>query len=304
MRTDGTHERRVTDGGGTYDDEPSWSPDSEQVTFVRCCWSLMVANRNFSGVSDLGFGDWASTWSPDGQKLAVSDRYGLASAIYVVNLDGSGGTRISDGWADDFPDWSSRNEIAYERSQLASGGTPGIYVFNPDGTGDRLVIPDGSAPSWSPDGTRLAFGREASPPGRGNRIFVANADGSGVTQLTSGPATSGDSDPDWSPTGSKLVFSRCKTNSTCWIFTVNADGSGVRRLTPLVAPLCRVPHVVGKTFSKAIHALYANKCRPGRVRRKHSLRVGPGRVISQRRAPGAELRVGSPVGLLVSLGPR
>jgi Tol biopolymer transport system component len=67
--------------------------------------------------------------------------------------------------------------------------------------------PDGSAlvrltsnraddfhPSWSPDGTRLAFTSERD----GNReLYVMNADGSGLSRLTDDPAE--DSQPVWSP---------------------------------------------------------------------------------------------------------
>jgi TolB protein len=61
------------------------------------------------------------------------------------------------------------------------------------------------------------------------RIYVMNADGSGVTRLTHGAEA--DSRPQWSPDGRKIAFARAGDSSTCGIYVMNADGSGLTRLT-------------------------------------------------------------------------
>ena len=58
--------------------------------------------------------------------------------------------------------------------------------MNPDGSQveqltDGTEGNDGEA-SWSPDGSRIAFARELD---QGRTIFVMNADGTGIEQLTS-----------------------------------------------------------------------------------------------------------------------
>src|SRR6266480_2129022 len=57
-------------------------------------------------------------------------------------------------------------------------------------------------------------------------IFVMNADGSGVTQLTSHPFD--EYLPLFSPDGSRIAFARCLV--TCDIVLINADGSGERTI--------------------------------------------------------------------------
>ncbi len=95
-----------------------------------------------------------------------------------------------------------------------------VATINPDGTGQTIITgtntqsTNDSEPSYSPDGAKIIFVRGG--------IYRINADGSGITQLTTGS----DTYPSYSPDGESIVFVRNQS-----IFKMNADGSNQTRLT-------------------------------------------------------------------------
>lgn len=89
----------------------------------------------------------------------------------------------------------------------------------------RLTSVVDGYPHPSPDGRRVAF--QSNRTGRWE-IYVMNADGSGVAQLTDAP---GDNvTPKWSPDGTRIVFAASPGGNSD-VFVMNADGTGRRRLT-------------------------------------------------------------------------
>ncbi len=62
------------------------------------------------------------------------------------------------------------------------------------------------------------------------KLFVVNADGTGLRKLTTGPHRVYDGGPEWSPDGSRIAFHRCFDRCNVW--TVAASGTGLRRLGP------------------------------------------------------------------------
>lgn len=139
-----------------------------------------------------------------------------------------------------FPGGNGR--IAFASSQTASPDDLALFTIEPDGTGKtQLTHPsDGidTGPNWSPDGRRIAFTHSA-----GNYeapiidLYVVNADGTGLTQVTSGPGN--DVDVAWSPAGTRLAFVRAppcfpSPGFPCpeWdIWTINLDGTDLRQVT-------------------------------------------------------------------------
>ena len=80
--------------------------------------------------------------------------------------------------------------------QVASGGD--IYMVNADGTGLSLLT-RGMDPSWSPDGSQVAFSRWTTPWG----VYTINANGSNERLLYSSHVARA---PQWSPDGSQIAF--------------------------------------------------------------------------------------------------
>jgi Tol biopolymer transport system component len=215
------------------DFHPSWSPTGKKIVFERarmvidrrsgeCCLTvgsdLYTIRADGSGLRRIrGSGqDGEPAWSPDNRLIVFSRR----NRLYTARLDGTGARVLHrDNVEQHWPAWSSDGtKIAFWRGRLGQGA---IYVVGVDGHGFTRVAeradPYGGA-SWSPDGARLAFGRDLN-------IYVVGADGSNARVLAGGRFNSY-YEPSWSPNGRRLAF-----RSDAGIYVMRADGSGIHRIT-------------------------------------------------------------------------
>jgi TolB protein len=81
-------------------------------------------------------------------------------------------------------------------------------------------------PAWSPDGARIVF--ESTRDGPDADIFVMNADGTNVVQLTHNDVP--DSTPAFTPDGASVVYAS-EQDGNLDVFIMRADGSQERNLT-------------------------------------------------------------------------
>jgi Tol biopolymer transport system component len=105
-----------------------------------------------------------------------------------------------------------------------------IHIMNSDGS-DRTRLAEGqagflSAPTWSPDGSRIAFVSDQS----GNpNIWVMDSDGNGLVNLTQHDDK--DHSPAWSPDGQWIAFASVRDSLYWELYLMRPDGSDVQRLT-------------------------------------------------------------------------
>lgn len=115
--------------------------------------------------------------------------------------------------------------------------TPAIFEMNPDGTRRTAVssplAPDWGDffPTWSPDGTRIAFVRRSDVDS--SDILVITENGGRPLNLTRNNVD--DDRPAWSPDGTKIAFSR-SSHSEAFppfmnIFVMTPSGTGQTNLT-------------------------------------------------------------------------
>jgi TolB protein len=163
--------------------------------------------------SNPGGDDIPGGWSPNGKRI-VFDRIGSDGAsegLFVVNTNGTGLKQITPADFDlsSFGDWSPQgNDIVFSR-HVTPDVHSSIWVVHADGTGlHEINVQPASAggganadpntegcnePTWSPDGTKIAFVRSHSNDVDGE-IYTVNIDGTGLTQVTHAP---GSGSPDW-----------------------------------------------------------------------------------------------------------
>jgi Tol biopolymer transport system component len=176
------------------------SPDGTRVLYATGSWtsmSLMVANADGTRPQRLNDGSsiaWNCQWSPDGTRIAFTGRTSDgALQVFVMNADGSARRQLThlaaaDGNAQ-VPAWSrDGRQIAFQSN---GPGAHLAHIWTADLAGSaahRLASHSepylDETPSWFPDGRRLAF--QSDRTGR-MEVWVMNADGTGVRQITGRP---------------------------------------------------------------------------------------------------------------------
>ncbi|HET7556200.1 MAG TPA: LpqB family beta-propeller domain-containing protein [Gaiellaceae bacterium] len=185
--------------------------------------------------------------SPDNRLFAETRRRGSRFAVQVEPLP-HGSTRVYGtvgGCMDDgvFEVALTNLQFVPERHSLVyesycAEPLEGLYAVNADGTGLTRLTHDrkhDTQPSWSPDGTRIAYTRYdavgTSCKGCPGSLVVADADGSDPrVLLTPTGDDTADTSPSWSPDGKQILFSRWSLTKNSGLYVVPAAGGTARDL--------------------------------------------------------------------------
>ena len=213
----------------------AWSPDGERLA----CEGYGVDDPSRNGLywihaadgsrleqitSNPGSEDLPGDFSPEGDRLVfMRVEKGGQTGIFVTEVDGSGLHRLSPSHllVDDIfggswsPDGSQilfvarGNEYQHKVIWLVNANGTSPHRLQIEGTCGGPLSDPGTfgcySPSWSPDGTKIVFVRStpdpSAPAGFTENVYIVNADGTGLFQVTDGGV---DDNPDWGmppPTG-------------------------------------------------------------------------------------------------------
>ena len=169
----GIYSIRSSDGGGLVritstpggDDIPGDSaPNGNRMVFFRATiGALFVVNTNGTGLKQITPADFGLSgfggWSPQGNEIVFSRHVtpDVHSSIWVIHADGTG-----------------LHEINVQPASACGGANA-----DPNAEGCNN-------PTWSPDGTKVAFIRSHFNDVDGE-VYTVNVDGTGLRQVTHAP---------------------------------------------------------------------------------------------------------------------
>lgn len=200
------------------DTDPAWSPENTRISFtstrvsdLRQVFILNIGCESQPGNCtpagdpvniSVGFAvEFASTWSPDGQTLAVAASINQAGGrIYLRSTGGGTPTRFDNRdriIGADHVDWSKDGQFLVF-SWLVKRGQQEIYlvsIADPGLDPRQLTNTLGNKePSFSPDGQFVIF---TSTRDQNPEIYRMTINGTNQENLTNDPGR--DLQPDWQP---------------------------------------------------------------------------------------------------------
>lgn len=213
-------------------------------------WLLDPDGTNKSLLSALNGHNIRFLWQPDGNSiLYVSNESGNYD-IWVMNTDGSGKKQLTFTPENEYamgigfsPDgnkivYASRNAFNRTNPSAFTGFFTTIWTMDADGANKKQLTDDNESwyyyPSWSPDGTKIAFEKRNDTTNRIDVVVMA-ADGSDMEILTAN--TSGGAFPEWSPEGDKIAFTSLEgEKSTISLIILDEEWRSAPAKTKLSVP--------------------------------------------------------------------
>ena len=221
-KADGSDQTPLTPADD-YVREPSWSRDGTKLAYIkrpqqgsgRELYVRDIATGAETLIPD-GTGAADPVWNYDGTRIAFSKSVRGNTSIYWVYADGSpGGEKLSqDGQDARDPAYSpDGQQLVYSVVTSSGQGAPcpvnlesDLWRMDADG-GNPEQLTDGECasanPSWSPDGSRIAFD---STRANGSHLYILNVANGQVDPLTTANPTHWQYAPHWSADGRYISY--------------------------------------------------------------------------------------------------
>jgi Tol biopolymer transport system component len=216
-------QERAVVTGPELDVNPIWSRDGTLITFERKATtadgpgSILVVRADGSQpvtVTTELLGDIGLVgFSPDGRRLLFDATVDGVPSILIGAVDGSGVRKLDVGRP--AAAWAWRPPLGDEILFVDNYGRDdiGLYAIHPDGGPIRTILPAISGryrggQTWSPDGSRIAYGEWTDSGGINILTHIISADGTGDRPLALPSGAVWEWPVAWSNDGSRLLSIR------------------------------------------------------------------------------------------------
>ncbi len=213
---------------------PSVSPDGKRLLFTKMAVDRDIVELPLDGSAPrtllaTSLPEFSPTWSPSGDQFAYVTQRNGTDELWVRSTQGNWDRPVVT--AKEFPTLEALltpvfspdgSRIAYT-AMLAGGGRRRSLAISPAGGGAPTIIADGYAPSWSPDGTQIAF-LWIKPDGS----FPVATVSVGSDRTPHEIGLPGSNAPEWSPSGKWIAVS-----TFMGVMLASPDGKETRTLPTL-----------------------------------------------------------------------
>ncbi len=227
--------------------QPNWSPNGHRIAYwgIKTGGQRDIKTISASGgeavqVTDDASIDWNPVWSADGKYLYFASNRGGSMNLWRVRIEEKTGevsgtleaVTIPSTYSQFFSFARDGKHFAYVQSNIYTN----IFQIDFDPQTETL----GESSVEITQGSKITTNVQISPNDdlivfdsigdKQENIFVANADGTGIRQITGD--TYKNRAPRWSPDGKRIAFFTDKTGIyEGW--TINPDGSNLKLITKL-----------------------------------------------------------------------